>query len=230
MRRFDLQEVLVEAGFKMLEAQQLADAAGGNFTILRRRLAISADRPKWANDQDLAPLLLAAAWREDEGEDQQVISRLSSKPYADSDASLTKWSLEIDPPVRLVQGTWEFLSPVDAWEVLHFFLTSSHLDIFEKVAVEVLSEDDPSLQLPVSERFMASVKGKVWRFSKTLRHGIAVTLALGAAPNKRNRWWEKNSFWKSSRPNSPPIAATRLFVEAMGFARRSSATLAGSCP
>jgi len=93
---------------------------------------------------------------------------------------MAKWRQVPDAPVRLVLGTWEFLSPLDAWEALHPFLTATQMGSFERVAVEVLGEDDPSLELPAEERYMASVKGKVWKFSSVLRRGIAEILALGA--------------------------------------------------
>src|SRR5258708_28018125 len=93
---------------------------------------------------------------------------------------MKKWRSEPDAPVRFVLGRWEFLSPVDAWEALHPFLTTTQMDCFERLAVEVLSEDNPAFDLPPNERFMAAVKGKVLRFSAALRRGIAEILALGS--------------------------------------------------
>jgi hypothetical protein len=181
MRRFDLQTALEEAGLAEPEARQLAEAAGGNFTILRRRFAKAADPAAWARDSSLAPLLLAAAWEDARPDDQRVVSELAEKTYSEVQALMTKWRSEQDAPVRLVLGTWEFLSPVDAWEALHLFLTTTQIDRFSRLAVEVLSEDNPALELPLEERPMASLKGKVCRFSSALRRGIAEILALGAA-------------------------------------------------
>jgi hypothetical protein len=181
MRRFDLQKALEEADFLEPEARQLAEAAGGNFTILWRRLLRTAGQPPgWAGDGSLAPLLLAAAWEDNCIGDRRVISEITEKKYSDVQALMTKWRQVPDAPVRLILGTWEFLSPVDAWEALHPFLNSSHMDSFQKIAVEVLSEDNPALDLPPAERFMAAVKGKKWQFSQSLRRGIAEILALGA--------------------------------------------------
>jgi hypothetical protein len=180
MRRFDLRKALEEAGLPEPEARQVAEAAGGNFTILRRRFAKSADRAPWAHESSLAPLLLAAAWEDGCAGDQRVVSELAEKKYSEVQAQMTRWRSEPDAPVRSVLGTWEFLSPVDAWEALHYFLTTAQMDCFERLAVEVLSEDNPALDLPPDERFMASVKGKVWSFSAALRRGIAEILALGA--------------------------------------------------
>ena len=180
MRRFDLQKALEEAGLVDPEARQIAEAAGGNFTILRRRFSKTADPAPWARDSDLAPLLLAAAWDDRCIGDQQVVSELAGKKYSDVQTLMKKWRSEPDPPVRFVLETWEFLSPVDAWEALHHYLTTSQLESFELLAVDVLGENNPALDLPPDERFMAAVKGKLWRHSGALRRGIAEILALGA--------------------------------------------------
>jgi hypothetical protein len=181
MRRFDLQDALKEAGLSESEASQLAEAAGGNFTILQRRFARSASQPPpWAGDDGLAPLLLAAAWEDKRPDDQSAASTLAGKKYPEIQALMTKWRQSPDAPVRLVAGMWEFLSPLDAWENLHPFLNATHIDCFQQIAVEVLGEENPALELPPDQRFMASVKGKVWRFSPALRRGIAEILALGA--------------------------------------------------
>jgi hypothetical protein len=178
MRRFDLQGALETAGLAEADARRLAETSGGNFTILQRRFAKTADLAAW--DSALAPLLLAASWENGYGGDQQVLSDLAERKYSEIEALMMNWRSKPDPPVRRVLETWEFLSPVDAWEALHHYLTKAHLDSFERLAVEVLSENDPSLDLPAEERFMAAVKGKFWRYSRTLRRGIAEMLALGA--------------------------------------------------
>jgi len=66
MRRYDLKQALQKAGIEEREAAQLAESAGGSFTVFRRRFAgdVGVARPGWANGvdaQDLASLLLAAA-------------------------------------------------------------------------------------------------------------------------------------------------------------------------
>jgi hypothetical protein len=181
MRRFDLQEALASAGLPDPEARQLAESAGGNFTILRRRFLRVADRPpEWAREGDLAPVLLAAAWEDERNADQTILSRLAEKKYAEIRALMSKWRQLPDSPIRLVLGTWEFLSPVDAWESLHPFLSVAQISEFGECAVEVLSESNPALELPAQERFMAAIKGKVQIYSPALRRGIAEILALGS--------------------------------------------------
>lgn len=180
MRRYDLQEALKANGLDEPEARQLAEAAGGNFTILRRRFAKIADPAPWAHNCDLAPLLLAAAWEDNCSGDQQIVSELTGKKYPEVQALIQKWRNEPDSPIRFVLGTWEFLSPVDAWEALHLYLTSTQMDLFERLALDVLAENNPALDLPADERMMAAFKGKVCRYSGVLRRGISEILALGS--------------------------------------------------
>ena len=183
MRRFDLQQALKKAGMAEADAAKTAEAAGGNFTILRRLLARTAEdkTPAWGSDGALAPLLLAGAWKNENPHDQQAVADISGRPYAEVQTTLTKWWREPDQPVRLVDGTWEFLSPVDAWQVLHPSLTLPHLDALHRIALTVLGENNPSFDLPPEERVMASFKGKTRLYSAELRHGLAEVLALGAS-------------------------------------------------
>jgi hypothetical protein len=188
MRRFDLQQVLQKAGLEDAEAHQVAQGAGGNFTILRRIFARSPEvqSPAWAKEKILATLLLAGAWEDDRPDDRTIIERLCGVAYVDARGVVAKWKSEPDPPIRLmlkdrgVGKTWEFLSPLDAWESLSWELSPLQMDGFEEVAVEVLSEDNPALSLSPEERPMAAIKGKVPKFSHELRHGIAEILAIGA--------------------------------------------------
>src|SRR5260221_1549320 len=67
MRVHDLNEALKNAGIEEREAAQLAEGAGGNFTVFRRRLAgdVGIARPEWSDGvqaQDLSHFLLAAEW------------------------------------------------------------------------------------------------------------------------------------------------------------------------
>ncbi len=188
MRRFDLQQTLEKAGLKDAEARQIAHGAGGNFTILRRIYANSSavQSPVWTKDTHLATLLLAGAWEDKRAADQEVIQRLTGLTYDKAREVASRWRLETDPPLRLITKdrgdgkSWEFLSPLDAWEGLHWNLAPTHLEAFEEIAVEVLSEDNPALTLSPDDRPMAAIKGKVWRYSHDLRQGIAEILAIGA--------------------------------------------------
>ncbi len=134
MRRFDVQEALKKAGVPDSDAARLAEACGGNFTILRRRLGrTAADKsPEWGAEPLLAPLLLVGSWQDTNTHDQQVVTTVAGKQnYGDIQTVLAKWQQAPDSPLRFVDGTWEFLSPLDAWEFLYASLTPTQLNAFE---------------------------------------------------------------------------------------------------
>lgn len=184
MHRSDLEKALVEGGVPEIQSAKLAESAGGSFTILRRRFGKTTDdkTPQWAQQSDLVPMLLAAAWNDRVDGDQTILAALASpNSYADVQNVMHRWRQQTDAPVRLITGTWEFLSPLDAWEALFPLITGTHLRAFQAAAIEVLSEEDPKLDLPPEQRWMAGVKGKVLRYSGALRSGLAEVLALGAS-------------------------------------------------
>ena len=125
-------------------------------------------------------MLLAAAWNQNNADDCKVVEKLTGKPYSEVEKLAVRLLLVVDPPLRRVLMTWEFVSPLDAWTLVHSTLTSSSVDAFESVIVDVLGENDPALDLPAEKRFLAAVQGKCLKFSDALRRGLAEVLALSA--------------------------------------------------
>jgi len=191
MRLHDLKEALQKAGIEEWDAARLAKGAGGNFTVLRRLFAgdLAYARPPWAEGaeaQHLASLLLAAAWNQNNAGDRRVLEEVAGRPYADIEALAVRWRSEADPPLRRVVAIWEFVSPEDAWSLLHSALTSSRVEAFESAIVEVLGESNPALDLPAKERFMASILGRHHEYSEELRRGLAEILTLSAGLASEN--------------------------------------------
>jgi hypothetical protein len=181
--RFELQKALEQTGLKEQEAHILSEQSGGSFTVLKRRFSsvplISI--PAWGKGHHagaLAPLLLAGSWLDQHLGDQEAVTRIAAQGYSHVQSVVTHWRTEEDSPVRWVNGAWEFVSPFDAWGFLHPSLTPQHLDAFEGTAMSVLGQDDPRLELPLEERWLANVRGKKMSYSDHLRSGIARTMAL----------------------------------------------------
>ena len=183
MDRLELEKILHEAGLSEREAHSVAQQSGGSFTILKRRFSSlpSLTVPKWGRPEeihDLAPLLLAGAWRDDFPADHEIVGRIAARPYHEVLRIITRWRSEIDAPIRWANRVWEFVSPLDAWVFLNPALNSSHLDTFESAACDVLGEDDPKYELPAEERWRASIYGKKFAHSNELRQALSQTLAL----------------------------------------------------
>jgi hypothetical protein len=183
MDRAELEKVLTEAGLSEQVAYSLAQQSGGSFTVLKRRFSSVPiiKSPNWGEAEEafeLVPLLLAGAWRDNFPADQAIISKITGRPYEDARRIVARWRSEADAPVKWVNGVWEFISPLDAWNFLCIALSSNQLDSFEEAAKDVLGLNDPRLELPPEERWQAAILGKRFDHSSELRQGLARTLAL----------------------------------------------------
>jgi hypothetical protein len=80
-------------------------------------------------------------------------------------------------------GRWKVEDRGNLWQAVGSQLLDADLDRVSGVALTILLENDPALDTPKEERHMASIQGKVTRYSSTFRHGIADGLAiLGCYP------------------------------------------------
>ena len=86
-----------------------------------------------------------------------------------------------------VGNRWRFISHEEAWHLLAPRLTSSEVQGFERVATDVLGGVSPEYDLPIDQRYMANVYGKVLPHSGTLREGMARSLALMGTQAERAR-------------------------------------------
>ena len=167
------------------EIERLKDESGRSLTVLRRRLA--QDRairsPAWSADKTLArsvfPFTLAGAWKNDNDLDRDVLCRLAGqKKYAEVERELVDL-LHIDSsPVWSIGSFRGVVSKVDALYAVHQWVTAEDLKRFYEVAELVLSERDPSLDLPEEDRWAASIHGKTRDISAALRKGIADSLVI----------------------------------------------------
>jgi hypothetical protein len=176
-------EALKSAGISDDRAKALAAVGRRSFQALRRSLAESPEvrEPAWARPaeaQSLLPALLAGAWRDPQEGDQKVLSTLSGTPYDEFRRVLVRWSNEDDPPVRLVGDTWYLVSREDAWPLFCRYLTSTDLNRFESVVLEVLGTHDPRFDLPEDSRWMAGAIGHAPQHSQVLREHLAESLAI----------------------------------------------------
>lgn len=85
---------------------------------------------------------------------------------------------EQDKLLTINNGHWEVVDRKVLWQVLGSRIFDAHLEDIKICAVEVLTEIDPKFELPMKERYAASIHGKVLKHSTDLRQGLAETLAL----------------------------------------------------
>lgn len=141
----------------------------------------------WAKHPDatyLALVNLIGSWNENKASDCDVIVELLDISY-EQWLQKAREVLQIhDSPLSLKNGVWKITQRLELWNALGSRLLDQNLDAFKILAVRVLTEKDPSFELPVEERYAANVHGKVMLHSDLLREGVAEGLALlGSHPN-----------------------------------------------
>ena len=81
-------------------------------------------------------------------------------------------------PLTQREGAWKFVPRYEGWYALGPRLFDEHLDRMLETVVGVLREQDPALEMPAEERYLAGIHGKELAHSRLLRTGLAESLAL----------------------------------------------------
>ncbi len=93
-------------------------------------------------------------------------------------ASIRDLSLLPDAPVAQSNGKWKVINRLAAWKAAGPRIFDDYLDRFQQLAVAVLAEQDPQLELAPEQRLGIRTEAKRLRHSESLRKGLAETLAL----------------------------------------------------
>jgi hypothetical protein len=171
------------AGITRDVAYRRAAHAYRNLLSLRRTLAANPRfaKPPWSEEEQgrrLAPLVLAGSWSDDVDGDRTAIETLTGRSYAEIEGDLAVWAAQDDAPVTRTGQVWRVVSKEDAWDLVSPLITKTTLTQFHDVAVRVLEEHDPALDVPPERRFMAAVVGEPRIYSLRLRAGIVDTVAF----------------------------------------------------
>ena len=176
---------LNDAGVDEEVAERLARAA------FRSLVAFQADAPargaarrEWSKafeSKIVRRAWLAGGWHEARSGDVDALTSFFGVAYDDARSELEPFASGEDPIFATVGGTWALTSAEEAWRFGVAHLAGPDLVALETVMQTVLGAVDPALELPVGERWMASVHGKIRIHSSDLRKGLATTLAAGGA-------------------------------------------------
>jgi addiction module HigA family antidote len=176
---------LEEMGYDRDAIDRLSNESGRSLTVLRRRLSnVDAVRiPEWAaaaeTSEQLIPFLFAGAWSSTNQGDQTILSLLAGdKPYPSLEKDLQVLARLNDPPVWSFASFRGVISKIDLLFAISGMITQAELETYFQVARLVLSEDDPSLDLPEKDRWTAGIFGKTREISSALRNGVSETLVL----------------------------------------------------
>ena len=176
---------LADMGIEGHQIQQLARESGLSPTVLRRRRSkVDAIRtPLWAQENEvvrrhLIVMTLVGAWHAGSNADRRILESLAGTAYEGIERAMADLLRTDDCPVWQVGEHCGVVSKIDALFAVAQWITKSQITQFVEIAEHVLSESEPSLELPQAQRWMASVYGKVREHSVALRTGICETLVL----------------------------------------------------
>ena len=184
LRDEDFRRALTAMGVDESSVERLARESGHSPTILRRRLSKNSAirKPEWASNDDTARTLVAmsliGAWHSDVEADQAVISRVGDRPYEQVEREVRLLLERDDSPVWSSGRYRGVASKIDALFAVARVVTTTDLRRFLGTAMTVLSESDPSLELPEEERWAAPLYKKERKHSDVLREGVCETLVI----------------------------------------------------
>lgn len=176
-----MKEALVKAGYPEERARGLTNKSGRDLNLLLRLIQDVSAHPDWATQSQAADLAIAqliGQWKDENPGDQQAIEELSGNGYGEWIIRIRQAASAKSAPLELAIGRWKFTSRYEPWLYLGGLIGAEVLERFKALAIKVLSEPDPRLELRKDQRHAASIYGKERAYSSCIREGIAETLAL----------------------------------------------------
>jgi hypothetical protein len=160
-----------------------SDTKGYLEPVLRHSLLKPIDRPRpaWTdsvNTDVLFAALFATEWDINNAEDKNIMATLSAMEYQEFEKQVFELTNVPDSPLRLIGNIWQVISKMDMWLLIAPHLKKTHLERLASVFKPVLSDLDPTFELPPDERYMAGIKGIKPVYSRHIKSGLANSLAL----------------------------------------------------
>ena len=179
-----MKEALIKSGYSEERARTLTNRSGKDLNALLRLIQDLSAMPEWADSSessDLAIAQLIGQWQDSSDGDQKIIEELSGKAYREWIVNIRQAASAKAAPLEFFNGRWKLTSRFEPWVYLEKLIGPEILDRIERLAITVLSESDPALDLPKDQRYATGIYGRKCRYSKQLREGISETLALMGA-------------------------------------------------
>ena len=176
-----LEKTLLDSGFSRERAAELASAGAQSLAALKRFLRGLGELPPyatWENARVLAQASLTGKWKGDCAADREAMEILLGKSYGEWAEAARVETLRADTPLIQRNESWKVISRGEAWAALGPRINDEDLRNFQKMALRILEEKDPQFELPKGERYAASFHGKSLLHSRSIREGVAESLAL----------------------------------------------------
>lgn len=176
-----LEKTLLDSNFSRERATELTSAGAQSLASLKRFLRGLGELPPyatWENARVLAQASLIGKWKGDRAADREAMEILLGKSYGEWAEAARVETLRADTPLIQRNESWKVISRGEAWAALGPRINDEDLKNFQKMAVGILGEKDPQFELSKGERYAAAIHGKSLLHSRSIREGVAESLAL----------------------------------------------------
>lgn len=137
-----------------------------------------------AYSEELIAAELLGGWNEAVDADKLEIEKFTHSSYPEWIQKVREIHLQHPEILSHRNNKWAIQNRAESWDKFGSMLFDDQLDLFKDMALSVLGERDPQLDLPEDKRFTASIYGKVLQYSPELRKGLADSLALLGSRNQ----------------------------------------------
>ncbi len=176
-----LEKSLLDSGFSRERTAELASVGAQSLASLKRFLRGLGELPPyatWENARVLAQASLTGKWKGDRAADREAMEIVLGKSYGEWVEAARVDTLRADTLLIQRNESWKVISRGEAWAALGPRINDQDLKNFEQMALQILREKDPQFELPKGERYAAAIHGKSLLHSRSIREGVAESLAL----------------------------------------------------
>ena len=148
-------EALAKMNLSEAKARALVRSTARSLPIIRRRLVDEAGgpTPEWASSStphSIVTLALIGQWQGDHEGDKAIVAEVVGQPSEAVERDMTALMSESDSPLAKIRNRWRFLSHEEAWHLLAPRLTTTDVERFERIAIDVLGAISPEFELPAA--------------------------------------------------------------------------------
>lgn len=178
----EFENALLSLGLDHADAARFSRSMGRSWTVFRRQFAANPaiKKPLWLSVTStiaLQVLTLVGAWNSRSEGDRLCVEHLANRAYEEVENDLIELAALDDAPVIKIGSLWKAKAPLELLNLMAPKLTDAVLSRFFNFAKSIYEEPDPVLELEESERWMASIYGKVRAQSGVILDGIADSIA-----------------------------------------------------
>ena len=175
-----VEQALVNCGYKSERARKLAHKIGGNLGALLNLLSEASEFPQWSRTPEVDDLVIAefiGAWRNDVEGDVKAIETIAGKSYGEWIGNIQLVKNGPNSPLRQTDCTWKFLERFEGWYSLGRYVSLKHLELLADLAIKIFRETNDKINdgslLMVTSRPEGNLSN-----SSTFRLGISESVAL----------------------------------------------------